>query len=280
MRNLHWMDPRRSAALITLLAVLAGCGTSAVTPTPMPSQPTPTDPATTSSPGAAIHLDVANATGSRVTIDVMDASGRLVTASSGTPGDGASVEPSTLLVANDDPTTLRLTWVGGPCDSADVLIDRARRLASSCCAEPACSGDSLVTDRVPSWSSTRRSRPTTSRPSSRMVWTQRADDAGHHVARPRHHGPPRRGPRAGGAHRATGATSVSPSGRLVDVGGHRLHLRITGEGRPGPTVILDAGMISFSSNWAWVQPELEKVVPRRRLDRAAARFERSGSQAA
>ena len=50
-----------------------------------------------------------------------------------------------------------------------------------------------------------------------------------------------------------------PPGRLVDVGGHRLHLVVTGEEQPGPTVILDAGMVSFSSNWAWVQPELAKV---------------------
>jgi pimeloyl-ACP methyl ester carboxylesterase len=59
-----------------------------------------------------------------------------------------------------------------------------------------------------------------------------------------------------------------PPGRLVDVGGYRLHLLVTGEDRPGPTVILDAGMISFSSNWAWVQPELAKVARVVALDRA------------
>ena len=59
-----------------------------------------------------------------------------------------------------------------------------------------------------------------------------------------------------------------PPGRLVDVGGYRLHLLVTGEERPGPTVILDAGMISFSSNWAWVQPELSRVARVVALDRA------------
>jgi pimeloyl-ACP methyl ester carboxylesterase len=50
-----------------------------------------------------------------------------------------------------------------------------------------------------------------------------------------------------------------PPGRLVDVGGYRLHLVVTGEEHPGPTVVLDSGMVSFSSNWAWVQPELAKT---------------------
>ncbi len=49
-----------------------------------------------------------------------------------------------------------------------------------------------------------------------------------------------------------------PPGRLVDIGGRRLHLNIMGEANGSPTVILEAGMVSFSSNWAWVQPELAK----------------------
>ena len=59
-----------------------------------------------------------------------------------------------------------------------------------------------------------------------------------------------------------------PPGTLVDVGGHRLHLLDTGVGQPGPTVLLEAGMVSFSSNWAWVQPELAKVVRVVACDRA------------
>jgi pimeloyl-ACP methyl ester carboxylesterase len=60
----------------------------------------------------------------------------------------------------------------------------------------------------------------------------------------------------------------APPGRFVDVDGLRLHLVVMGEGHPGPTVILDAGMISFSSNWAWVQPELARHVPVVAYDRA------------
>jgi pimeloyl-ACP methyl ester carboxylesterase len=59
-----------------------------------------------------------------------------------------------------------------------------------------------------------------------------------------------------------------PPGRLVDVGGNRLHLVVTGEDHGGPTVILDGGMVSFSSNWAWVQPELAKVARVVAYDRA------------
>jgi pimeloyl-ACP methyl ester carboxylesterase len=59
-----------------------------------------------------------------------------------------------------------------------------------------------------------------------------------------------------------------PPGRLVDVGGYRLHLVVTGDEQPGPTVIVDGGMVSFSSNWAWVQPELAKVVRVVAYDRA------------
>ena len=61
---------------------------------------------------------------------------------------------------------------------------------------------------------------------------------------------------------------LPPPGLLVDVDGHRLHLVVTGDEQPGPTVIVDGGMVSFSSNWAWVQPELAKVVRVVACDRA------------
>ncbi len=59
-----------------------------------------------------------------------------------------------------------------------------------------------------------------------------------------------------------------PPGRLVDVGGYRLHLNITGDETARPTVILDSGMVSFSSNWAWVQPDVAKVTRVVAYDRA------------
>jgi pimeloyl-ACP methyl ester carboxylesterase len=48
-----------------------------------------------------------------------------------------------------------------------------------------------------------------------------------------------------------------PPGRLVDVGGHRLHLHCLGEG--SPTVILESALSATVSNWIWVQPEVARV---------------------
>ena len=44
-------------------------------------------------------------------------------------------------------------------------------------------------------------------------------------------------------------------GRLIDVGGWRMHINCTGDTRPGqPTVVLEAGSSDFSIDWAFVQP--------------------------
>lgn len=59
-----------------------------------------------------------------------------------------------------------------------------------------------------------------------------------------------------------------PPGKMVDVGGHRLHLQVTGDAHGGPTVILEAGMASFSSNWAWVQQILSRTTRVVAYDRA------------
>jgi pimeloyl-ACP methyl ester carboxylesterase len=57
---------------------------------------------------------------------------------------------------------------------------------------------------------------------------------------------------------AQGAPDTPPypaPGRLVDVGGWRLHLNCTGEAKPGePRVILEAGAGDFSVEWSLVQP--------------------------
>jgi pimeloyl-ACP methyl ester carboxylesterase len=67
-----------------------------------------------------------------------------------------------------------------------------------------------------------------------------------------------------------------PPGQLVDVGGYRLHLNIMGEEKSGPTVLLDAGMVSFSSNWAWVQPEVAQVARVVAYDRAGLGWSEPG----
>ena len=45
-----------------------------------------------------------------------------------------------------------------------------------------------------------------------------------------------------------------PPGKLVDVGGYRLHLHCIGQG--SPTVVLDAGLGGFSLDWGAVQPQI------------------------
>jgi len=48
-------------------------------------------------------------------------------------------------------------------------------------------------------------------------------------------------------------------GQMISVGDRRLHLLITGEETGYPTVLLEAGVASFSSNWYRVQEELSHV---------------------
>src|SRR5437773_7780752 len=47
-----------------------------------------------------------------------------------------------------------------------------------------------------------------------------------------------------------------PPGRLVDVGGHKLHLWCTGTGEP--TVILENGLGGSGLGWSFVQPEVAR----------------------
>ena len=51
------------------------------------------------------------------------------------------------------------------------------------------------------------------------------------------------------------APPYAPPGRLIDVGGWRLHLNCTGKTDPSqPTVILESGLGDFSVEWSLVQP--------------------------
>jgi len=47
-----------------------------------------------------------------------------------------------------------------------------------------------------------------------------------------------------------------PPGKLIDMGGYRLHLNCTGEG--GPTVILDFGLDGSYLDWYYVQPQVSR----------------------
>lgn len=66
--------------------------------------------------------------------------------------------------------------------------------------------------------------------------------------------------------------SPAPIGKLVDVGGYRVHLYCIGQGSP-PVVILGAG-VSF--NWGLVQPEVAKFTQVCAYDHSGIGWSESG----
>src|SRR6478752_895325 len=66
-------------------------------------------------------------------------------------------------------------------------------------------------------------------------------------------------------------------GRLIDVGGYRLHLLCAGQG--SPTVVLESGGGMSSIEWALVQPEVAKFTRVCSYDRAGYGWSDSGRQA-
>jgi pimeloyl-ACP methyl ester carboxylesterase len=74
----------------------------------------------------------------------------------------------------------------------------------------------------------------------------------------------------GGAYQTVGAaadaTSTSMPGRLVDAGGHRLHLNCTGTG--SPTVVLEAGGGEMAANLGWITPVVARDTTTCVYDRA------------
>jgi pimeloyl-ACP methyl ester carboxylesterase len=63
------------------------------------------------------------------------------------------------------------------------------------------------------------------------------------------------------------ARRFPPPGRLVDVGGHRLHLQCQGAAGV-PVVVLEAGNLSFSLQWAWIAPGIARTTRVCAYDRA------------
>ena len=67
-----------------------------------------------------------------------------------------------------------------------------------------------------------------------------------------------------------------PPGRLVDVGGHRLRLNVDGPPDGSPTVVLEAGLGSFSANWYWVHAALAPTTRVVSYDRAGLGWSQRG----
>ena len=130
--------PAILAAIVLLAAVAIGAtgvlgrsGTPAPMPTPAPSvepsvQPTPPPTAAPTTPPSAepsippadgaFDVDLENLTAHDVSITIDDETGSVVSAGSGTPGDGMSVRWFDVHVENIDADTLRIVWVGLPRD--------------------------------------------------------------------------------------------------------------------------------------------------------------------
>ena len=145
-------------AALAIAAVLAACSAGAAgqapteppapapTAVPAPNTQAPATPAPVPSeePGTdllPIRVELDSTTGQDVYVDILDRSGFLKAATTGQPGDGATVEPYTVQVENIDPRTLRLSWTDYPIDNAlSLFVDPAGAGLRFVLVQPAPSG--------------------------------------------------------------------------------------------------------------------------------------------
>ena len=72
----------------------------------------------------------------------------------------------------------------------------------------------------------------------------------------------------------TSPVPPKPTGRLIDLGGHRLHLNCSGRGTP--TVVIENGLGDFSFDWVLVQQRVEKATRICTYDRAGYAWSDAG----
>ena len=101
--------------------------TPASTPDPVISTPAPTcgpslEPADAGQDAMPINLDLETFDGHAVSLDIVDRTRSVTSATSGRPGDGASVEAYTIKVVTLDERTIRLTWIDYPIDNRLALF--------------------------------------------------------------------------------------------------------------------------------------------------------------
>jgi hypothetical protein len=169
-RNSKLLSLTATALVAVALAACSGAvaggpgSTPGSTPIPAPASPAPVNPGPSDAPaqptpvitpapvdpgddGMPVKVDLDNATGHDVYVDIVDRSGRITGASSGKPGDGASVPPYTVKVENVDDRTIRLTWSDIPGDNALALfVDDAG--TGLVLVQPEHDGDSMPFDRI------------------------------------------------------------------------------------------------------------------------------------
>jgi pimeloyl-ACP methyl ester carboxylesterase len=74
--------------------------------------------------------------------------------------------------------------------------------------------------------------------------------------------------------KAQGNVKYPPTGKLVDAGGHLLHINVQGKG--GPAVIMENGSGDFSFIWSLVQPAVSKFTTTISYDRAGYAWSEPG----
>ena len=72
------------------------------------------------------------------------------------------------------------------------------------------------------------------------------------------------------------ARAYPPPGKMVDVGGYKLHIQCLGTG--SPTVVLDAGLGCTSLDWSLVQAEIGQTTRVCAYDRAGMGWSESGPE--
>ena len=117
-------------------------------PTPASTPTGPPIAAASPTPVVPLHVDLIEHVGQDASIDIGDGSGDLVSAASGDPGDGGSVEDGKIQITADpaDPRTLILRWTGLPCDTS-MTLDIAPNHTMTV-GRRACGGDTLPVDHV------------------------------------------------------------------------------------------------------------------------------------
>jgi hypothetical protein len=73
---------------------------------------------------------------------------------------------------------------------------------------------------------------------------------------------------------ARDARRFPPPGRLVNIGGHRLHIYCMGEGTPA--VVMDSGFPASSLSWTFVQPAVARFTHACSYDRAGLGWSDAG----
>jgi hypothetical protein len=150
VRTVTGHNVRMVVAIVGIALVATACAGVAPASLPTPAATSATPVESTSSPtpsSAGLVIALANSTGNDVSVAIDAPQGLVLGAESGIPGDGASVEPYRLHAGNDDATTIRLIWTGGPCDVRDRLaIDPD--LGRLVLVQPECPGDAVAFDRV------------------------------------------------------------------------------------------------------------------------------------